>query len=245
MTADISAARGGQGAMRIASQIRQAILEGEYRYLERLPAERQLARQFGSARGTVRQALRRLEEMDLVQRRVGSGTYITHTAPPDHEQIAESTSPLELLDVRLVVEPNLARMAVVNANAKDLRNMDRALVSLERAAEDVVAFSKADEAFHLAMARCAHNPLLEWIYRLINDVRGHRQWDASKDKILTADNISEYNAQHRALYEAIRQRDPNRAIQVITAHLNKAKAQFTGDSLDGSDLETVPPETTL
>lgn len=226
MPSETASAR--NGAVEIASQIRRAILEGKYQYLDRLPAERDLAQKFGTARGTVRQALQRLEEMDLVQRRVGSGTYVNYIAQPDHEQIAESTSPLELLEVRLAVEPDIARMAVVNANAKDLRTMHDALLALDRAGDDPDAFSKADEAFHLSMARCAQNPLLEWIYQIINDVRGHQQWDARKDKILTAQNIAEYNAQHRDLYEAIRRRDPTRAVQIITEHLNKAKSQFVG-----------------
>lgn len=228
MPSQFSAASGRHGAVEIASQIRRAILEGKYQYLDRLPAERDLAQEFGTARGTVRQALQRLEEMDLVQRRVGSGTYVNYIAQPGHEQIAESTSPLELLEVRLAVEPDIARMAVVNANAKDLRSMHDALTALDQAGDDPDAFSKADEAFHLSMARCAQNPLLEWIYQIINDVRGHQQWDARKDKILTAENIAEYNAQHRELYEAIQRRDPTRAVQVITEHLNKAKSQFIG-----------------
>lgn len=219
---------GRTGAAEIASRIRQSILSGEYQYQDRLPPERNLAQEFGTARGTIRQALKRLEDMDLVERKIGSGTYVNYLAQPNHEQIAESTSPLELIEVRLAVEPDIARMAVVNANAKNLRQMHDALLGLEEAGSDPNLFSKADETFHLTLAQCAQNPLLEWIYQIINDVRGHHQWDARKDKILTPANIADYNAQHRALYEAVQRRDPSRAVQVITEHLNKAKAQFIG-----------------
>jgi DNA-binding FadR family transcriptional regulator len=162
----------------------------------------------------------------MVHRRIGSGTYVNYIAQSDHEQIAETTSPLELIEVRLAVEPDIARMAVVNANARNLRELRDALLALEEAGDDSGAFSKADENFHLKMAQCSHNPLLVWIYQLINEVRGHTQWDASKDKILTPETIAEYNAQHRALYEAIELRDSTRAVRVITEHLNKAKSQF-------------------
>lgn len=217
---------GKVGAAEIALQIRQSILEGEYQHQERLPAERLLAEKFGTARGTIRQALERLEGMNLVQRKIGSGTYVSYVAQSDHEQIAESTSPLELIEVRLAVEPDIARMAVVNANARYLRELRDTLLALEAAGDDAEAFSKADERFHLKMAECSQNPLLVWIYRLINEVRGHNQWDARKDSILTPETIAEYNAQHRALYEAIEQRDARGAERIITEHLNKAKSQF-------------------
>lgn len=217
---------GRVGAAEIASRMRRAILDGQYQHLERLPAERELAQEFGTARGTIRQALGQLEDMKLVRRKIGSGTYVDYVPQADHEQIAEATSPLELIEVRLAVESDIARMAVTNANARYLRELRASLTALEEAGTDPGAFSKADEAFHLSMARCSQNPLLVWIYQLINEVRGHSQWDASKDKILTPEVITEYNAQHRALYEAIERRDATGAVSIITEHLNKAKSQF-------------------
>lgn len=216
------------GASEIASRMRRAILDGQYQHRERLPAERDLAEQFGTARGTIRQALEQLEGLNLVHRRVGSGTYVNHVAQTDHELVAESTSPLELIEVRLAVEPDIARMAVTNANARYLRELQDSLLALEEAGADATAFSKADETFHLKMAQCSQNPLLIWIYQLINEVRGHNQWDIRKDKILTPENIAEYNAQHRDLYEAIERRDAAQAVHIITEHLNKAKSQFIG-----------------
>lgn len=220
--------QGRIGAAEIALRIHRAILDGRYQYQQRLPAERDLAQEFGTARGTIRQALGRLEDMNLVQRKIGSGTYVNYLAPSDHERIAESISPVELIDVRLVVEPDIARMAVANANTRYLRELRDALLALEVAGGDPDAFSKADEIFHLRMAQCSQNPLLVWIYQLINEVRGHNQWDVRKNKILTPENIAEYNAQHRALYEAVERRDATTAINIITEHLNKAKSQFIG-----------------
>lgn len=228
MSPQTTRTQGRIGAAEIALRMRRAILEGQYQYQERLPAERDLAQEFGTARGTIRQALERLEDMNLVQRKIGSGTYVNYLAQSDHERIAESISPLELIEVRLAVEPDIARMAVVNANTNSLRELRDALLALEEAGGDSDAFSKADETFHLKMAQCSQNPLLVWIYQLINEVRGHNQWDVRKDRILTPENIAEYNAQHRALYEAVEHRDATKAVHIITEHLNKAKSQFLG-----------------
>jgi DNA-binding FadR family transcriptional regulator len=67
-----------------------------------------------------------------------------------------------------------------------------------------------------------------WLYRRINYVRGHKQWNAMKDTVLTPARIDQYNQQHRALYEALKSRDMDGALQIITAHLEKARADLLG-----------------
>jgi DNA-binding GntR family transcriptional regulator len=74
-----------------------------------------------------------------------------------------------------------------------------------------------------------------WIYRKINDVRMHSQWNAMKSKVLTPERIAEYNEQHLALYEAIRARDMERAVALITNHLHYARRQLMGASLGDSE----------
>ena len=106
-------------ASTIAARLRHAIVEGDYAYGERLPSERQLAEQFDAARGTVRAALSQLEAARLLSRRVGSGTFVRYRGHADREGIAALTSPLELIDVRLSVEPPIARLAVMHSNAED------------------------------------------------------------------------------------------------------------------------------
>ena len=225
-------ASAGEGAVAIASRLRQAILDGTYAYGARLPAERDLARHFGASRSTVRAALRQLEAQRLLTRRVGSGTFVSHRASPSGDYIAEVTSPLELIEVRMSVEPSIARLAAVNATARDLDRVGQALAAIEAAGDDREAFSAADEQFHLLLAESTHNPLMAWLYRQINDVRGHRQWHRMKDKILTPARIRDYNAQHRALYEALRSRDVDAAVAVIVRHLDKARGDLLGAGQD-------------
>ena len=70
-----------------------------------------------------------------------------------------------------------------------------------------------------------------WIYRKINDVRTHRQWNAMKSKVLTPQRIAGYNEQHLALYEAIRTRDIEAAVAIVTDHLHSARRQLAGANL--------------
>lgn len=222
-------ATAGSGAAVIAAQLREAIVSGTYAHGQRLPAERHLAMHFGASRTTVREALRQLEDQTLVTRRVGSGTFVNRpTAPVPDDAIVDVISPLELIEVRQVIEPHLARMAVVHGTARDLDRMAEALQQLESSDGDQERFSSADERFHLALAESADNRLMAWLYRHINEIRGHAQWGAMKRKILTPATIDLYNQQHRALYEAIRSRDVEAAVRMITEHLEKARRDLLG-----------------
>ena len=218
----------GAGAAAISTRLREAIMGGHYTDGERLPSEREMTEHFGAARGTIREALRRLEEMGLVVRRMGSGTFVTHRAGPAEGDIAELTSPIELIEVRLAVEPDVARMAVANATARDLERLEAALVECEATGADREAFSQADERFHRALADATRNPLMIWLYGKINDVRSHTQWNEMKGKILTGTRISGYNAQHRKLFEAVRSRDMDAAVSLMEEHLAEAREHLLG-----------------
>lgn len=216
------------GANAIAIKLRSAIIEGSFTYRERMPSERELAKQFAVARGTIRSALRQLEQMNLVARRAGSGSFVCYRGYADHEDITELTSPLELIDVRIAFEPAIARLAVVNANAQDIERMEETLIRLEKGGADPETFSTHDESFHMSLAEGARNPLMLWLYRHINEVRGHAQWAARKDKVLTPPKIKQYNQQHRKLFTAISRRDVDEAEKAVREHLETAKADLLG-----------------
>lgn len=214
----------------IAAQLRQAIRDGLYGYGEQMPPERQLADAFGAARSTVRKALQQLEDGRLVVRRVGSGTFVDYAPEGEAADIADVTSPLELIEARFALEPHMTRLAAVHANRRDLERLAEALVRVEAAGDDAEQFTRSDQAFHQLLAQCTHNPLFVGLYRQINEVRGHSQWLGTKDKILTKENIARYNRQHRALYEALSARDVDGAVAVINAHLDKARRDLLGVS---------------
>ena len=217
---ELPAARGAAG---IAVYLRRAILDGRYRFGERLPAERQLAASLSSSRGTVREALRVLEHENLLIRRVGSGTFVSYRGGAGEDDVAEITSPLELIEVRLAVEPRMTRLATVNATARDIERMAEVLARLQASGADRNHFSAWDQRFHQSLADATRNPLMASLYRQINHVRGHAQWHAMKDQILTPARIAAYNRQHRALHAALLSRDVETAVRVITEHLEDAR----------------------
>ena len=216
------------GSSGIAAQLRRAIADAVYEYGDKLPPEREIARSFGASRTTVRKALRQLEERNFVKRKVGSGTFVVHGGGQDDREIADITSPLELMDVRIAVEPHIVRLALMHGTARDLEAMAEALRELEQVGADREHFTRWDERFHMALADATHNPLMVWIYRQINEVRNHTQWSKVKDKVLTPSRIADYNAGHRALFEAMQARDGETAVDLINQHLAEARRDLLG-----------------
>jgi DNA-binding FadR family transcriptional regulator len=153
---------------------------------------------------------------------------VNHRPTRDEDEIAENTSPIELIEVRLAIEPDIVRMAVLHGTERDLEKLRMALAQCEAAGADREAFSQADERFHKTLAEATRNPLMVWLYEKLNDVRGHAQWNAMKGKILTERRIHEYNQQHRALVEAIGQRDVEAAVKSIESHLSEAREDLLG-----------------
>jgi GntR family uxuAB operon transcriptional repressor len=203
----------------VAAQLRRRILDGEYAFEERLPAERSLAEEFGVARGTIRSVLQILEEQHLVTRQVGSGTYVTHREITNQQEIASITSPLEMNEVRIAIEPQMVRLAIANASTRELNELREALRQCEECGGDPEKFARGDADFHMALAHCSRNKLMYWLYERISEVRRHAQWRTMKAKLLTPERIAFYNSQHRRIYEAIAARDTQKAVQLIKQHL--------------------------
>lgn len=220
----------GSSAVSIAHELREAIVGGRYGTGQRLPPERRLAVHFGASRATIREALRQLTAQRLVERRVGAGTFVTHRRPAAAEdgEVAEETSPLQLIEVRMAVEPQIARLAVLHATNRDLDRLAAALGALKACRGDPARYSAADERFHLALAACTGNPLMIRLYGQINEVRRHAQWAAMRTKVLTEENMRLYDEQHEAVVDAVRRRDADGAVAAMLQQMAKARADLLG-----------------
>jgi DNA-binding FadR family transcriptional regulator len=215
-------------AMTIAQELRDAIVGGRYIVGQRLPPERRLAIHFNASRATVREALRQLTDQQLVERRMGSGTFVTYRQAVEEHEVAEETSPLQLIEVRMAIEPQMARLAVLHASNRDLERLSAAFALLGECRDEPKRYSAADEQFHLALAACTGNPLMIWLYRQINEVRLHAQWAAMRSKVLTAENMRIYDRQHAAVVEAVRRRDADAAAAAMVEQMAKARTDLLG-----------------
>lgn len=211
----------------IAAQLRALIANGEYAAGARLPAERDLAQQFGVSRPSIREALIALEVEGWVEVRTGSGVYVVQRLQP-HDAVLTSAQwdPLELIRARRVVEGEVAALAATQARRKHLEAMMQAIDEMRALATVGVNPIEADRNFHIAIASACGNAVLAetvdafWASRLgplFKQLGGYREtsrtWHASI-------------AEHECIHTAIADRDPDAARAAMHHHMDKAHQRF-------------------
>src|SRR5689334_12013271 len=148
--------------VRLLSTFKRLISEGALAPGSRLPAERELAENFQVSRSSLRQALKVLEIMGVISQRVGDGTYLNPVAPSVLEEPMEflillnGISSHELMEARIIVEPELAARAATRAGEDDLAALRREMSAMEKA-ETLPVRSHHDLLFHEAIFHAAGN----------------------------------------------------------------------------------------
>jgi DNA-binding FadR family transcriptional regulator len=186
--------------------------------------------QLGLSRSALREALEVLEAQGRVWRHVGQGTFIGSRPAPKPaalSQIASRTSPTEVLETRLLLEPLLARMAALRATEAEIEQMERLLEKSE-AARDAKTWELWDGRLHRAVAEAAHNGLLLSIFDAFNAMRRQAKWRALRQKALTPARHAAYCAHHRAYVAAIAARDSMKAEALMRKHIEAVRDGLLG-----------------
>lgn len=217
-------------ARRLADLLFAQMCSGTYGFGTRLPSERILSESHGLPRSAVRQALGLLENFNLIRRQAGSSSVVsfrrnqakaepadvTPRSPEvDPTEIGKITSPLELGVVRSIVEPEIARLAVLNMTARDIDAIRSIQAEIEAVKVDGEKFAALDDAFRMRLAVGTHNPLLVAIYTMINQVSRDASWSVQRRWRLSPARIREYTLQNRSLCEAIEERDIEKAVEYV------------------------------
>jgi DNA-binding FadR family transcriptional regulator len=188
----------------------------------RLPTERALSESFGVSRRAIRRALDVLDAEGKISRRQGSGTFAGQRVEQISRHvgaIVAGTNFLEIMEVRLRIEPQLAQLAAVRAKPADIERM-HALTKKIVASEDADARELWDGALHRLIAQSAGNQFFLEIFDVINHVRQDDAWQSIREAARRSDNTQERAyAQHDALIDAIASRDPLRAAEAMRQHL--------------------------
>ncbi|HJS03695.1 MAG TPA: FadR/GntR family transcriptional regulator [Variovorax sp.] len=228
----------------IADQLSALIAKGEFAVGARLPAERDLAKQLGVSRPSVREALIALEVEGWVEVRTGSGVYVRGRAQlAAAPEASTEWGPLELIRARRVVEGETAAIAAVSAKRKDIEAMTRAIALMRELAERNVMPLDGDRAFHLAIVECCGNVVLS------ETVQGF--WDSRRGPIFTrlggyfesAKSWRSAIAEHEAIRDAIAAHDPAGARAAMHAHMDKSHQRFSA-SWRRANLFIQPPTET-
>jgi DNA-binding FadR family transcriptional regulator len=188
---------------------------------ERLPPERVLAEKFGVSRRKIRDALNLLEKEGQIRRRQGAGTFVAEdngVADGLLSRAIEMTNPVEVLEVRLSIEPTLARLAAVRASKCDIERLAQLANATDRAATPD-AYEKADVAFHRYIATTARNALFLGVFDAMMAAIDGVSWHGVRETSHCSKNKAIYAGFHRDIADAVAKRDFMRAEDLMVSHL--------------------------
>ena len=202
-----------------------------------LPTERDLSARFGVGRRAIRQALAELAAEGRVWRRQGKGTF-AGPAPavvlPTVHRMAARTSFVEVMEVRLSIEPELAGLAARRATAEQaalIRSLAERTVAqtVDRPAREIEDW---DGALHRAIAEAAGNRLFLDLFMMVDRIRHDAAWQGARASVRTPDRLERSSAEHLAMADAIARRDPDEAARVMHRHIGILREALVGEGAD-------------
>jgi len=214
----------------IVEQIMNLVADGTLSAGDQLPAERELAQEFGVSRTAVREAVKALRERGLVEIRPRKGTYISDYSLSASGIVQDSlafmvradkpTGPDDLQQVRYLLEPGIAALAAQKATAHDLQLLQELIDKMDDSLDNQEAFVQADVDFHLALARATQNSLIPvLIIPVIGLLREQRM------RIFeTAGGPERGQFHHKHILETVSQGDTVAARLAMEAHLKQVQA---------------------
>ena len=204
-------------------QLIEHVVRGRWKAGDRLPPERELCQQFGIARTSLREALKAMELVGMIESRVGDGTFVCPRSEflsrpllwaftgTDHEEL------LEIMEARSVIEENLAAFAAKRASAEDVARIESALEQMRECIAAGTSILEADMSFHLAVADAARNELLRNAVQLLRNIT--RQWLSYK--VLIPHVAPSVLKHHETIYRAIAAHDAEAASSAMHTHLEE------------------------
>jgi len=210
-------------AEEVADRIRTLILDGTFPQGQPLPSERVLTERFGVSRGSIRDAFRTLETIGLIETRHGRGTF------PRELTVDRLVAPLasmmtfqhdlqdELLDVRRMFEPAVARVAATRATDEDFADLQRILDAQHRKLKKGQSAIVEDTEFHAALARSTRNRVIVSLMATLNDLLVESRKLTLRQKGRPAKSVEG----HEAVVAALRRRDADGAARAMSNHIDQ------------------------
>ncbi len=195
---------------------------------DKLPPEREFAALLHLSRLSLRDGLNALQVAGVIYRKHGSGTFVAQQSIRHLLEVSRAVGPLglspeEVVEARLTVEPAIVALAARKANDEDMRQMEISLQVMIRECEATGTFSaRHDREFHEAMARGAHNPLLESTLNYLYSIDENSSWGHVRNAVLSDQNtVTEFLREHQQMFDAIRGRKPAIAYRVVNEHIER------------------------
>jgi GntR family transcriptional repressor for pyruvate dehydrogenase complex len=214
----------------IAEQIRGLIRSGEYLPGARLPPERDLAKQLGVSRPSVREALIALEVEGLVEVRIGSGIYVQRAAAArndDDAAVHAEAGPFELLRARHVIESECAALAAKSAKKAQIAAIEDAVAVMQREFDAHTQPLAGDQLFHIRIAEATGNGALVAVVKMLWEERTGPLYKQLEHHYDSPALWVAAMAEHRAIVAAIAAHDASGARSAMQRHLTQAYKRFS------------------
>ena len=200
------------------------VVKGSWKPGDRIPPERELCQQLGIARTSLREALKAMELVGMLDSRVGDGTFVCPRSEflsrpllwaftgTDHEELQD------IMEARTIIEENLAGLAAKRGSTEQIAEIGRAVQLMRDSLARGDSTLEADMAFHLAISTAAQNEVLRNAVQLLRNLMRQLLYY----KLLIPDVPQTVLKRHTAIYRAIAQRKPNAARSAMRLHLEEA-----------------------
>lgn len=229
----------GRAADNVVAMLEAKIVSGELEDKTPLPAERELMEQFGASRTVIREAISQLSSRGLIEtrprfrpivRKPDYATVLHACGNVVQHLLTDRTGIKNLYDSRVFIERALVREAAVSARKDDIVGLREALEENRKAIPDSNEFYRTDVAFHGVLYRIPRNPIFPAMHE------GYTSWLAPQwDRMLRSPERNEVNyLAHKAILDAILERDPVAAEEALNNHL-KAAWEFVRVTFDWGD----------
>lgn len=206
------------------------LIRGDWAEGERIPPERELCLQLGVGRASLREALKALEIMGMIEIRLGDGTYVCSRSEFLSRPLlwaitgSAQTDSQELVEARKLIEVELAGLAAERATSEDVSAISGYLDAMGAAIESQKSFQESDVNFHLAIGRAAHNRILLNALQLIRNLM--QQWISSVLSIPGSGSAA--LEQHQRILAAIQAKDKTSARAAMQEHLEAMAVYLAG-----------------
>lgn len=226
----------------VVRHVRGLIDRGELRPGDRLPPERELAVQLGVSRPSVRAGLRSLSAIGVLQTRHGAGTFITDGPPTLGSEPLSFLAALhgftrdEMFEARRALEAGVAALAAERATDEQIATIAEEVTSMFASIDDAQTFLVHDIRFHRAVATSCRNPILASLVEMVSALF----YEQRRKTVHYGTDLKDSAQMHRAIYHAIRARDPKRARAAMNDHLLTAQ-QAQAMETPGRDLRLTMP----
>ncbi len=206
----------------VLEEFRRLIADGQLRPGDRLPTETELAERFGVGRSSIREAMRVLQLLGVIEVIQGKGTFVREPGMLplmiDWTRISQIGIISEVMEARQFIEVVLAQLAAERATDEDIEALHKAVEHSRQSLSNLEHSSRAGVDFHLVLADAAHNQILALMYRTIHDLF----LETARRTRLTQEIARDRLHDHELILEALVSRDPEAAARAMREHLEKA-----------------------